>query len=260
MLVRDDDGRISVIGQAAHAWLSAQIGRAWGNARFAPPTAAHREEVLLAALQHDVGMAEWDRHPDLDRRGDRPVSFLEMPLRTHLSLWSAAPGRLTSQSLHAALLVSMHGTALYARRDLDALEPGDRIRVETYLAGQRALQAELIARLELDPDEVRRHQQLLFAWDGLSLAVCLGGWPRPLNEIPLVAGGTGEITTETLSEERFSLDPWPFAEELDALEVRAESRTLTGHFADAGELHAALATAPVEIHRATLVRDRSGGS
>ena len=42
---------------------------------------------------------------------------MEMPLPTHLDLWSKAPDKVLTQSPYAALLVSMHGHALYARRD-----------------------------------------------------------------------------------------------------------------------------------------------
>ena len=54
-----DGGSVVAIGQASHAWLSGQLARAWGNDAFAAP--APREEVVLGALQHDIGMADWDR-------------------------------------------------------------------------------------------------------------------------------------------------------------------------------------------------------
>ena len=53
---RDDEEGLIVIGQPAHAWVSGQLARAWGNDRF-----GHFEpweEVRLAAEQHDVGYGE----------------------------------------------------------------------------------------------------------------------------------------------------------------------------------------------------------
>src|SRR5919199_1418725 len=47
MLVRDD----MVIGQPAHAWVSGQIARAWGNAAFPAPEPS--EAVCLAAYLED---------------------------------------------------------------------------------------------------------------------------------------------------------------------------------------------------------------
>jgi Protein of unknown function (DUF3891) len=57
-------------------------------------------------------MAEWDLRASLNPRTGLPYSFLELPLQTHLALWRAAPAKLLTQSRYAALLVSMHGTAL----------------------------------------------------------------------------------------------------------------------------------------------------
>src|SRR3712207_4137882 len=116
MLVRDDG---ICIGQASHAWMSGQIARAWAE------DLPHREAVLLAAEQHDVGMAHWDLAPDLDPDTGRPVHFMRMPLDTHLRLWSLAPQRLLTQSRVAALVVSLHGTRLYERRDLSRMDEPD---------------------------------------------------------------------------------------------------------------------------------------
>ena len=137
MLIRPEGDGVVAIGQAAHAWMSGQLARAWGNERFDTPEP--REEVCLAAEQHDVGMAEWDLAPRLHPSEGRPLSFMEMALEDHLRLWSAAPAKLMSQSAYAALLVSMHGTALYELRDLARLEPAEAEAVRAYLARERAL-------------------------------------------------------------------------------------------------------------------------
>jgi hypothetical protein len=52
----EEGDAVIVIGQASRAWISGQLARAWGNERFA--ALEPREEVCLAAEQHDVGMAE----------------------------------------------------------------------------------------------------------------------------------------------------------------------------------------------------------
>src|SRR3712207_5677659 len=116
MLLRPDGDAVIAIGQASHAWVSGQLARAWRDV-------SPREEVCLAAEQHDVGMAQWDLAPTLNPDTGRPHSFLEMPLATHLKLWSAAPAKLLTQSRYAALLVSLHGTTLYEMRDLARVAP-----------------------------------------------------------------------------------------------------------------------------------------
>ena len=211
MLLRPDGEAVICIGQASHAWLSGQLARAW---RDVEP----REEVCLAAEQHDVGMAEWDLAPALNPETGRPQSFMEMPLEVHLGLWRRAPEKLFTQSLYAAALVSMHGTALYEMRDLAKLGADDARAVREYLESQRALQRDLAARLGAGEDELRRNQQLLWAWDWLSLALCLD-WDR------------GD-----------ALDPWPFA--ADEVTVRCEGRRLEGRYGGDAELHEALRAAP----------------
>ncbi|HEV2062489.1 MAG TPA: DUF3891 family protein, partial [Solirubrobacteraceae bacterium] len=192
-----------------------QLARAWADVE-------PREEVCLAAEQHDVGMAQWDLAPALNPQTGLPQSFLEMPLEVHLGLWREAPQKLFTQSLYAATLVSMHGTALYEMRDLDRLDPEQADAVRAYLDEQRALQRDLAERIGASDEELRRNQRLLWTWDWLSLALCLE-WDR------------GD-----------ALDPWPFAR--DEVTVRCEGRRLERRYASEPELHAALRDAPrVEV-------------
>ena len=231
MLVRDD----LVIGQPAHAWVSGQLARAWGNAAF--PAPAPFEAVCLAAEQHDVGWADADLAPPLDPATGRPAPFTAVARPYHLAVWGAAPRRLLSQSRYAALLVSLHGTGLYERLGGDR-PPEVAAAIAAYLDGQRALQAELSAGL--DPAEVTRNRALLRCWDSFSLALCLPHLPWRLEGVPgadadatIVVGGDGEAV---------SVDPWPFRHA--RVEVACEGRRLEGRFADEAAFHAALEAAP----------------
>src|SRR3954465_12916444 len=165
MLLRPDGDDVVCIGQPAHAWLSGQMAARWR------PRPEPYEEVVLAATQHDAGMADWDAAPELNPDSGLPQSFMEMALNTHIKLWTHAPHRVLPQSRYAALLVSMHGTALYGMRDLDRMEPDDAGKVRAYLSGQQELQRRLGEGL--DPTQVERNQQLIWALDFLSLALCL---------------------------------------------------------------------------------------
>jgi hypothetical protein len=217
MLLREEGEAVVCIGQPAHAWLSGQIARAWRE----PPEPW--EEVCLAAEQHDVGWARADLAPELNPDTGRPYTFIELPIPRHAAIWSAAPELVLPQSRYAALLVSMHGVALYERRDLDALPPDHGRIVREYLDSQRALQERLIESLGADRDQVRRNQRLVWAWDSLSLGLCLR-WD--LEDM---------------------LEPWPFRTE--RVLFRTEGRRLEGHFDDEDEMRAAFASAPwVELH------------
>ena len=271
MLVRRD---CLVIGQPAHAWVSGQLARAWGNAAF--PAPAPREPFCLAAEQHDVGWSDADRAPSVGPDG-RPLSFAQQPRGVHLAIWRGAAGRLLAQSRYAALLVSLHGTSLYERVDPDSEPSGVAAAIRAYQAEQRALQSELAAGL--DRGEVDRNRRLLLALDRLSLMLChdnattLADVPSASGAAtircePVAAGAAGSGST-TISLEpspgaaagpadpaarddravpaatasaRFVLDPWPFAAR--AVAVGCEARLLEGAFASDAELRATLTSAP----------------
>ena len=250
MLLREDRGGVLAIGQTSHAWISGQLARAWGNARF--PRPQPREEICLAAEQHDIGMALWDLEPTANPNTGLPYGFMEMPLPEHLGLWSAAPRRLLTQSRYAALLVSMHGARLYARRDLDALSAPEATAVRAYLAAQRRFQDELVDSLSADPrtapsveqSALTDNSQLLWAWDFLSLAICLDWAPRPTPKVPSSEGRVQLAMAPAGEERQLWLEPWPF--EGNRVAVRCEARRIWERFQTEEEMRSGLAAAPWE--------------
>ena len=238
MLVRDDG---LVIGQPAHAWVSGQLARAWGNGAF--PAPAPREPVCLAAEQHDVGWQDADLAPLRDEHG-RPLPFTAYPRVEHVAIWRDAARRLLAQSRYAALLVSLHGTALYdCYVDADRYPPEVAELIRAYLHEQRALQEDLAAGL--DPAEVARNRKLVAALDRLSLALC-HGQEATLEDVPgaegpaalrlehVARGGAGRDDDAGGRDDHAvppgaptahaTLAPWPFAAE--AVVVGCEARRL----------------------------------
>jgi hypothetical protein len=240
MLLREDGDSLVAIGQASHAWISGQLARAWGNERFAVPEP--HEAVCLAAEQHDVGMAEWDLRPTLNADTGRPHAFTEMPMATHVELWTRAPTKLMTQSRYAALLVSMHGTALYGQRDLARLPAREQELVRNYIDEQRAFQDELAERLGADRDQLVGNQRLIWTWDALSLAVCLRWPPYTARDVPGDDGPVALTLAETAAD-RFTLQPWPFHG--GRLRLRCEGVRLAGRFDSEAELHDAIQRAPI---------------
>jgi hypothetical protein len=214
MLLRREADAVICIGQPAHAWLSGQLARAWS------PRPEPWEEVCLAAEQHDAGMAEWDRAPKLNPETGLPRSFMELELDDHLEIWWRAAPLVLQQSRYAALLVSMHGTALYER-----FRSADDPRVRAFIDGQRELQARLIEGF--DEEQVRRNQRLIWIWDSLSLGLLLD-W--------------GTFDVDGIHVEDGRLDPWPFDE--PEMTFRCEGRRVTGRFDDEATMREALDHAP----------------
>jgi hypothetical protein len=234
MLLRRDGDDVIAIGQPAHAWLSGQLARAWGNEAFG--AVEPWEEVCLGAEQHDVGMTAWELAPTFNADTSLPRSFMELTLDEHLAMWSRAASLLLPQSRYAALLVSLHGTALYERRDLTRLRAEDAGRVRAYMAAQRELQDELRTSLGADEALLRRNQRLVWTWDALSLALLLGWAPYELRAVPTASGETDIALRDG------TLDPWPFA--ADRVALRCEGRRLSGPYPGEAAMRAALAAAP----------------
>ena len=187
-------------------------------------------------------MAEWDLRPTLNRDTGLPHSFMEMPLDTHLELWSHAGEKLLRQSAYAALLVSMHGTALYEMRDLNRMDDTDADAVRAFLAARRAEQDRWIEALGAARSDVQRDQRLVWTWDYMSLALCLDWAPGSAERVPL-GDGELDVRLEPVGERALALDPWPFAAR--DLTVRCEGRRLAGGHATDAELYAALDDAPL---------------
>lgn len=248
MVLRKDERGVIAIGQPSHAWISGQLARTWGNARFGEVKPL--EDVCLAAEQHDIGMAAWDLSPTFNPETGLPHSFIEMPLGTHMLLWRFGPRYVLPQSRYAALLVSMHGCRLYEQRDLDRLAPGDATAVREFLAEQRGFQERLLTSLRADPETtaaaapsaVARNSDLLWTWDLLSLALCLDWAPQSVHRVP-TDDGPAELEL-TAQDGWHVLEPWPFAAE--AITVRCEGKRLSEPLKSDQALQAALASAPVE--------------
>jgi hypothetical protein len=252
VLLRGDDRGVLAIGQPSHAWVSGQLARAWGNEQFG---AVHPwEEVCLAAEQHDIGMAVWDLEPSLNAGTGLPHTFIEMPLAVHMELWGAAARRLLRQSRYAAVLVSIHGVRLYGLRDLERMDPGDAEAIRGFIAGQRAFQEQLIRSLRSDPataqlatDElIQNASDLIWTWDGLSLALCLDWAPWSAKHVPTADGKGVELRlTPGLTTTAIEVDPWPFTS--DAVTIRCEGQRLeAASYANENELRAGLEAAAWE--------------
>jgi uncharacterized protein DUF3891 len=250
MLYRQEKhGRIAIT-QPAHAWLSGQLARAWGNERFGE--VAPREEVCLGAEQHDVGHTAWEQAPTLNTQTGLPYSFLEMPRQLHVQIWSEAARRILPQGRYAALLVSLHGTRLYQRYDAANDLPENAQAVQHFMAQERVFQQELLTSLRTDPhygpyateDVVERNRRLVGVWDALSLAICFGRKPpQSWQQVPTAMSTTTlTLTARDDDPTQLMITPWPFRRQQVTLVY--EGRYLAETFSNEAEMREALKQAP----------------
>jgi len=236
VLVRATGDGALVIGQLSHAWLSGQLARAWGDDQL--PAAEPCGGVVLGAQQHDIGWSSFDLRPPLNRDSGLPRNFLELSAEEHLAIWRAAPERLLSQSAHAALVVSMHGSSLSELRVRVAPDQADALH--PHIEEEHASQAQLREALGVSEAHAERTRRHMWTWDGLSLAPCMGWRPFTSKDVP-THDGLIEVELRDLAEGESTLDPWPFAAE--RVTVCCEARELAGHYHDEAQMRAELAHA-----------------
>jgi hypothetical protein len=246
VLIRVEDEGALAIGQLSHAWLSGQLARAWGNARFG--SVEPREEIALGAQQHDIGWALFDLEPRFNRETGLPRGFLELTVEEHLEIWRGAPEHLLSQSLHAALVVSMHGSSLAELRARSMPEQSQKLK--GHIEEEHARQAELRARLGLSEGQAERTRRQMWTWDGLSLALCSSWRPFTARDVP-ADGGPLEIELRDREDGMIALDPWPFV--TDRLEVHCEARRLDARYEDEAAMRRGFERAEVVLLRFELV-------
>jgi hypothetical protein len=199
VIVRDRGDSWQVVLQTDHADLSAGFARAWGE-----PTPRHAS-LVVATERHDDGWAVWEQAPRIDESG-KPVTFLEVNIRSHLAFYRAGIAAITEQDEYAGLLVSMHGAGIYRQRyGLDpalGLARADEVKDEV-----DAFVAEQEAKFGGDPGEHRREYELLQLYDRLSLYFCMrdveGGEAAELQEYRL----------EPVAPWHVRMAPFPFAEQ-----------------------------------------------
>lgn len=250
MLHREDPDGLIVISQPAHAWVSGQLARAWGNDRFGQ--VEPREEVCLAAEQHDIGWTDWERAPTWNAKTGLPYVFFAMPRETHLRIWTEAGEKALTFCRYTALLVSLHGTGLYERYNATLNAPEEAQAVERFLAEQHSFQGELLASLRRDErysrasaaEPIDRNRSLIRVWDRLSIALCTGlREERKVDGVP-TADGEAAFTLRPAADDPSSIivSPWPFAGREVAL--GCEGRRLAGPFPDQEAMRAAWSRAP----------------
>jgi hypothetical protein len=269
MIVAETETGFQLTTQPAHAALTGQLARHWGNDRFEAP--APEAASVIAATTHDDGWLRFDRRPRLDD-GD-PLDFKEMSADVWIDLYDEGIEAVGDVDPYAGLLVSMHGSGLqrgwyglfapalpsrptpapaYAAfvdrqetRQTDLLE---ELREESGVysewvsgADERALatihEEGTVAETAGSESRLWHNYALLQVWDHLSLAFCTAVPPPSREKIPqvptAVGGSTETLRIESLGGEAFRIRPYPF--DRSPLSVRVSTRTVPRTVIDGDE-------------------------
>jgi hypothetical protein len=193
----------TLIDQADHARLAAQIARQWG----APPLLPLDPEDLLVETiaRHDDGWRDWDAEPKLDSRRGRPIQFDEMSVADTDRIWTQSIEAIADLGPLAQYLVAGHFVALRSASSAADTEEGSRFidrfhsRCEAWLS-----QWQQLAPRTNTANAARRALRQLQIFDAMSLWLCLG---RPLHAVQFEApGGNVEFVP---TDGQLRLQPWP---------------------------------------------------
>lgn len=249
MIRREETGTIWVIHQMAHATIAGLIAQHWvgsGSMTLEP-----REELLIAALNHDAGWATTEDQPTINADGE-PRTFTEMPLDVHFTIWERSITAVHKQNRYAGLLTVQHCLALYEMRlKFLADPPEDRARIDVFMTRWRIWQEQLVAALTdhpyygllVQPDALARNLRLVQVWDYLSLVLCMSPvFEQTLEDVPLSNEDRVTLRIAGSGQRGMALDPYP----LDApLTLWIDARqVLGGPFEDDAGLQAALVDVP----------------
>lgn len=227
----------------------------YGRAPFVIPPCP--DETLLAAEQHEIGMAMWEIAPTFNPATGLPHAYLQLSRTDHLALWHDAGPLMMTQSRYAAMLVSRHGVWIFAQYERQPDDPDERTAVAAYLQREHAFQSRLRASLSMEPDYAAavaprtffQSHYVFTIWDRIAVHACYGV-PRPewgvpttyrWDRVPTEHGTTG-ITITYVAPDHWTLDPWPFT--VDTLMLHGEGRLLRTRYDDRDAMLAALDAAP----------------
>lgn len=179
------------VTQADHARVSHDILSLWRADAF--PLHPRRDDLLLAAREHDNGWWEADAAPRLDAGGSRPRDFMEQADGDRFEIWRRGIARHRQSRPYVSALILEHALSLH--RDRRGSAGWDDFLGELEAERERLPEAGIdLAALEAD-------YRWLHLADLLSLAAC-AGWEESFERW----GWRGRMVGQTLG-----LSPFPLA-------------------------------------------------
>ena len=239
MIIRSLQGRLILVTQPDHADMSGQFAAHWGNSEFQEPEPL--EDMIVAATAHDNGWWEQDTRPTVEPTSQQPHDFTTLPYSRHTALYTRGINRSIDDNPYAGLMVCMHGVGLYKQRY--GTDPSlvrrpanveDSEAVEKLINEQEAAQERLRGLLMESSNyhalsshtQIWSNYKLLQIWDRLSLLLCWRGTAQlSLSPVPMSYGDAEtDLTLEPLSENEFTVSPYPFRE--SPIEFHARARII----------------------------------
>jgi hypothetical protein len=268
-----------VITMREHLDLCGQVGRAFGNDRF--ERLNPYDEVLYVVENHDRGWDDYDRNPGLDPNTRLPYLMSRTPAPDSVNTNKGSPDFNERHHPYCGLLSSMHSWGLYNRRYgftqfvvrtrttiSIPVQDTNRPLVDSMLAAEIERQNRLKSEVAKNPATqnwiedkhvFQNYKQLTF-FDTLSLYFHLYHASERGEEVyihvPMTEEADDNVTVRKISDQVYSLDPFPFAG--DTLKLTCRGRYVQPFPAGfpADKVGAELASLPIDNQVYQLVPAR----
>jgi hypothetical protein len=224
-----------VMTMAEHMQMCGQMARAFGNEQFA--RLDPYEQMLYVVENHDRGWDEYDSNPGLDE--DRlPYIMSRTPTPENMRTNELSPEYNEAQHPYCGLISSMHSWGLYHKRygfsrfvvrarktTSITVKSQYQPAIDEMLANELARQERLKAQLATNPstasfvrdNKLLQNYKLLQFFDTLALYFNLyHATERGEQEyvhVPLDAETDATLMLRRVSDDVYSLSPFPFAGE-----------------------------------------------
>ncbi|KOY16910.1 DUF3891 family protein [Paenibacillus xylanivorans] len=221
MIVYEREHDFVLTAQHEHGLVAGEMASHWKTELLVDE--AHREDLILAAREHDRGWIELDSSPFWNDYSQIPYSFRDFPLRPRFVFYRKGIEEVREKNLYAGLLCSMMYIELF-QNNLGA-NTNDDEDIREYLDDEREHQ--LRWEQQLGGGEALKHRlksdvEIILFCDQLSLFLCMEEPGTPAARYDFFAEGLGctfdacsrqPIHAEWLSNEKVGLSFVPFDEE-----------------------------------------------
>ncbi|WP_171056215.1 DUF3891 family protein [Paenibacillus sinopodophylli] len=216
LIVYERENSFILIAQHDHARICGDLVAAWKNELFSSED--RREELNLAAYEHDSSWTQLDLLPLWNDAAQAPYSFRDFPGNIRFTFYSKALDCLQETSEYAALLGSILYTTLAERFRNEYTIP--------FVEGEFARQSAILERLQLEVKLLQQHAKALLLCDELSLFVCMEqpGTPRASYEwfaegfsYWFDRSGQTSMVADWKDEWTIELHPFPFIQSVESV-------------------------------------------
>jgi len=228
MIARDCGTEWQIVFQPDHGDFAGGVARAWAGGPFA--RGSRHDSLATAARHHDDGWLVWEREPRLSASTGAPLNFFELDPAVHLSFYRACIDAVTEQDPYAGRLIGLHCAGIYRGRY--GVEPELKVTlserakdvIDEFVAEQEQLTERAIEAGEIDENSFWADYKLLQVFDRLALVPPRTDWAPGqkmiFGQVPLAAGGEGNLEVTIAGRNAIALDPFPFDQPIEVSIVR----------------------------------------